>query len=630
MNGVREYVGMRYLTKFADPIEWDVNTPYEHMTAVQYQGSSYISKKYVPVGIPITDTRYWLYWAAPNAQIELYRQEVLAFDGRITQAQSDADAAKDAADNAQESADAANAILSGYAEGETVKADITTLQSNINALDSKVGTLPSGQTSVVGYVESEVQTTDQRIDGIETQLSGAEPSGLRDMFYNLTDVLSGATVMPSYIGDFMANYQFASCCRVGNKIYAFSTDSWDGTGPARIFDMENNLLLSTKTIMLGHANSCAYDSVRHRIWIVPMSTYSAGVSTDTNAIYYYDESLSSMSTVEFPDETMLWSVSFDHVTRDLYVFTAYSGYGPIKVYRMRENEATFTLYTTIDDPALDTSITNTVYVLQDVAVRDGIAYVAKPEGTVLCFDMNNSNKLVWTFRIGMSDIGGIWKYGEIEGLEFDEIGHLYNARNALTGYSVSGAHHPVNCSFVTELNMPWSAHQSDMSRQTIYGTLTIDTSKVFRLGRDRIRSINQIMWRNMEGCSASISIPEGVTYEEDMIRIEQIGHLSIVVRGTMRINQAFYAFGCQLHIAVVGGTFTLDGSNGVDMESGACILTLRIRDGGVVTAANRFVHTAYSSNIVILEGLAEGQTLKIADVQRGNGMYVGSRPVAQW
>ena len=94
MNGVREYIGMRYLTKFADPIEWDINTPYEHMTAVQYQGSSYVSKQAVPVGIPITDTRYWLYWAAPNAQIELYRQEVLAFDGRITQAQSDATNAK--------------------------------------------------------------------------------------------------------------------------------------------------------------------------------------------------------------------------------------------------------------------------------------------------------------------------------------------------------------------------------------------------------------------------------------------------------------------------------------------------------------------------------------------------------
>ena len=176
MNGVNEYIGMRYLTKFADPIEWDINTPYEHMTAVQYQGSSYISKQAVPVGIPITDTRYWLYWAAPNAQIELYRQEVRAFDGRITQAQSDATNAKEAAEGAQDTADTAIGVLAGYGEGETVKADISTLQGNINALDSKVGELPEGETSVVEYVGDEVQAIHDDLTDIDATLAGFSPS----------------------------------------------------------------------------------------------------------------------------------------------------------------------------------------------------------------------------------------------------------------------------------------------------------------------------------------------------------------------------------------------------------------------------------------------------------------------
>lgn len=169
---VRQYIGMRYLTKFADPIQWDDTRQYEQLTVVQYQGATYVSKQMVPIGIPITDTRYWLYWADFNAQIEQYRQEVQAFDGRITQAQSDADDAKDAADDAQESADAANAILSGYAEDETVKADISTLQTAIENVDTKVGELPSGQTSVVGYVGSVNQTIDQRLDRIDTTLTG--------------------------------------------------------------------------------------------------------------------------------------------------------------------------------------------------------------------------------------------------------------------------------------------------------------------------------------------------------------------------------------------------------------------------------------------------------------------------
>ena len=176
MNGVREYVGMRYVPIFADPVEWDSARSYESLTIVTYQGASYTSRRPIPAGIPITDGRYWVLTGNYNAQIELYRQEVRAFDGRITQAQSDADAAKDAADAAQDTADTAMGILASYGEGETVKADITTLQGNINALDTKVGTLPEGETSVVDYVDGEVQTINADIDGIDTTLAGFSPT----------------------------------------------------------------------------------------------------------------------------------------------------------------------------------------------------------------------------------------------------------------------------------------------------------------------------------------------------------------------------------------------------------------------------------------------------------------------
>lgn len=162
MNGVNKYIGMRYVTKFADPIEWDITKSYEHTTAVQYQGSSYISKQPVPIGIPITDTRYWLYWADPNAQIEQYRQEVRTYDARITQAQGDADDAKDTAESALE-------ILAGYAEGDTVKADVSTLQTAIGNVDAKIGTLPEGKTDVVSYVGGEVQIIDTTLAGFDAE-----------------------------------------------------------------------------------------------------------------------------------------------------------------------------------------------------------------------------------------------------------------------------------------------------------------------------------------------------------------------------------------------------------------------------------------------------------------------------
>lgn len=82
---VREYIGARYVPVFANPLEWSDTREYEPLTIVTYQGNSYTSMQYVPTGIEITNTSFWALTGNYNAQIEAYRQEVQAFDGRITQ-----------------------------------------------------------------------------------------------------------------------------------------------------------------------------------------------------------------------------------------------------------------------------------------------------------------------------------------------------------------------------------------------------------------------------------------------------------------------------------------------------------------------------------------------------------------
>lgn len=79
-----EYTGMRYVPVFADPPEWSSANSYEPLEIVIHEGNSYTSKTFVPVGIDISDPRYWALTGNYNAQVEQYRQEVLAFDGRIT------------------------------------------------------------------------------------------------------------------------------------------------------------------------------------------------------------------------------------------------------------------------------------------------------------------------------------------------------------------------------------------------------------------------------------------------------------------------------------------------------------------------------------------------------------------
>lgn len=72
----RQYIGARYVPIFADPIEWDNLRSYEGLTIVTYQGTSYTSKKNVPVGVELDNKEYWVATGNYNSQVENYRKEV--------------------------------------------------------------------------------------------------------------------------------------------------------------------------------------------------------------------------------------------------------------------------------------------------------------------------------------------------------------------------------------------------------------------------------------------------------------------------------------------------------------------------------------------------------------------------
>lgn len=70
-----QYVGARYVPKFAEPLEWNKTRSYEALTIVTYNNDSYTSKIPVPPGTEITDGKYWVATARFNSQVEQYRQE---------------------------------------------------------------------------------------------------------------------------------------------------------------------------------------------------------------------------------------------------------------------------------------------------------------------------------------------------------------------------------------------------------------------------------------------------------------------------------------------------------------------------------------------------------------------------
>lgn len=85
--GARQYIGARYVPIFgragSETVEWDDLAPYEPLTVVMHDGISYVSRRYVPAGIDITDTDYWVETYRFNAQVEQYRQQVIAMQDDV-------------------------------------------------------------------------------------------------------------------------------------------------------------------------------------------------------------------------------------------------------------------------------------------------------------------------------------------------------------------------------------------------------------------------------------------------------------------------------------------------------------------------------------------------------------------
>ena len=80
------YIGARYVPKFSDTpgAEWDNSIQYEPLTIVVYQGNSYTSKTFVPVGVDINNDTYWAVTGNYNAQVESLREQVVSLSKEVS------------------------------------------------------------------------------------------------------------------------------------------------------------------------------------------------------------------------------------------------------------------------------------------------------------------------------------------------------------------------------------------------------------------------------------------------------------------------------------------------------------------------------------------------------------------
>lgn len=169
--GPSQYVGARYVPKFAEPIDWDTERGYESLTIVTYKGESYTSKCPVPPGIDIKNTRYWALTGAYNAQVEEYKNQVKDLSQQVTGFASDNKEFREKITQYdKDNAEMKNAVASTVAR-------VDALAERVDNADAAISDLQAGQAQTVkdiAALEAKDADLQRQITSNDTDISALQ------------------------------------------------------------------------------------------------------------------------------------------------------------------------------------------------------------------------------------------------------------------------------------------------------------------------------------------------------------------------------------------------------------------------------------------------------------------------
>lgn len=240
-----QYIGPRIIPVFAPEVEWDIDTPYDHLTMVQHQGETFMSRQFVPAGIQLPDSSqseeyndYWVHMSNWNAQVEAYREEVLLYNGRISSIEDALPVADFDSDNTIKDSidDLQDQIGTGFDSTDTISAAVTKLIAQDDIRPIAFATV------------SAMKASDDLKDGIVVKTDGFRSSGDDgESWYVITDTGIANEMNVIACGDLYATLIVGDSIKP-EQLGAYGDNTHDDSSYIeKACDLCNTVILGSKT-----------------------------------------------------------------------------------------------------------------------------------------------------------------------------------------------------------------------------------------------------------------------------------------------------------------------------------------------------------------------------------------------
>ena len=170
------YVGARYVSKFADPVEWSSDKTYEALEIVTYNNISYTSKKPVPSNqtSPDQNTEYWVLTGNYNSDYASFKNTI---SDKVAKNTSDIADLKSSTATDASVKQLRTDVDTNTKSINTIKANVKTNTTDITALKSTCNDLRTDLNSLGNQVtenNTNIGTNTTNITNLTTRLSALE------------------------------------------------------------------------------------------------------------------------------------------------------------------------------------------------------------------------------------------------------------------------------------------------------------------------------------------------------------------------------------------------------------------------------------------------------------------------